>query len=1482
MSNEIEQYKESISDRYIKDFKKELNFFQKAMILPIEKKMKEILKSDKKIDVNNLKDLEDLWFWRKVLWAKIWQKQLFEDLMTKTFNFLKEKQEKIIEAESAWRLQELSYLVINGKLDELDNLVTNTNPVPVESDENLNWDENSETPENWSWTTENQSQVNTEEQWDWAWENDNHSSEDWNDNRSTIDIIQDNSMASAGAGGAVSAATFNASMNTINRIAGRNLNGIEVSNATAKDLMSEGKRMMNESKNLLEQQMKTNPRMSRSMKKQFENSIKEFESAEKAMTNETIDAIKIWEHFWENLPESAIKNLKIDPKVAKQLKEIPDEEIVRLLNEAQDGKQLKTLLKETRNIDISEDAARMLKVAKNADEFKWITTIFKEIKWVQRFLRWLKWACMMSFLFLWFDIWAAIEDGKEADIIKEVNKERWKYQQQWAYVQLQIWIAWVLADALTYIALYAAIWSCGWWIGIVVGLVVWIIQMLATLALEDHYEEKKFYAQNRIDFGIKSRTYIKQSIVQLMESDRRDLSEDLKKEIRESRGPDSEVDTLEDAWEALIYQEERDEGGYYMIQQYYHSGKSEENFLKDLSEEEKGYYNEQKEELEWKIKVRMDYIKKYIKEDPNSPEYVSMKNQILENKWVEYVEQVLADSKVYAMLQEDIENPYIENYKSLDVAWYKEAYKTKLQWEYPQEFALFEKLSTDNPTLIGEILSWASILWNEISEFVDWSQDLYTQEEKTNITKNLDFVEKYYEYYNLGRPIEKIISVNGMLNNIDFAYVEQLLADNFESINKRPSWDQETALNYLYWSEYRNRMEAKYEVSDSLTENVLYSIAKEFHGYTWRNDTMELINFYNEWDKNSTWIYYDTCRRFNWDWWNDHRFTSDISTLDSMTWEEIYSTFKRWKLDSPMEVADDKLNAEYRKRIEEIILREAGYRDHKKEYEQKIIDFVKSNSIDGGYVEIPYDLMIEAKKAGIWRIENYLFKYKDGEIYAISCGDTVDDLLHFDKIDQKIKYEATTPLRNSLTEEENNLIKSVDNACARLSKMRAVEIDFWHDHTDELDVPVQLERIVSKKAQDWEKEKDMVYYMEPILAKKYLEEKSQEYYNCFDWLYRWLLTTITSYKVANDINDVWAFNSSLNWMYQSSILSINEKWEIKFIDSVPETIQKILPELFDYYKDSTSWKTISQLLHSENSEEKSQWQFLAMQIYTICMEEAVLDYNSNWDLVDFNVNWDSGLDINKVKKALDEKMSNQTFKDVLNWLSNMNTDNINVNEKGVREVSPAEKEFHSNIETATQEIINRTWVTYQDVGYDIWSFIVWWPAARGTRNAMNTIFHKWEILTSRMDLVDWGELRGDPTFLADTEQKTEWAVTWNLKTWWHNEHITICVDESWEKIKSVKVDWLNMEFTNIDEWFRIANLINWIKKNKIDNPKWKNASNRLWWKYDDYMWYDGKLDRNITGTTFNLVILSAPVVNQLYPSIKNKQEFIDYINTDRV
>jgi len=40
-------------------------------------------------------------------------KSLFEKLTNKTFDFLREKQEKILQAETSGRLEELSNLVIN-------------------------------------------------------------------------------------------------------------------------------------------------------------------------------------------------------------------------------------------------------------------------------------------------------------------------------------------------------------------------------------------------------------------------------------------------------------------------------------------------------------------------------------------------------------------------------------------------------------------------------------------------------------------------------------------------------------------------------------------------------------------------------------------------------------------------------------------------------------------------------------------------------------------------------------------------------------------------------------------------------------------------------------------------------------------------------------------------------------------------------------------------------------------------------------------------------------------------------------------------------------------------------------------------------------------------------------------------------------------------------------------------------------------------
>jgi hypothetical protein len=40
----------------------------------------------------------------------------------------------------------------------------------------------------------------------------------------------------------------------------------------------------------------------------------------------------------------------------------------------------------------------------------------------------------------------------------------------------------------------------------------------------------------------------------------------MKKSIKDNRGPKSEINTMEDAWEALIYQEEVEMGGFSYLQ----------------------------------------------------------------------------------------------------------------------------------------------------------------------------------------------------------------------------------------------------------------------------------------------------------------------------------------------------------------------------------------------------------------------------------------------------------------------------------------------------------------------------------------------------------------------------------------------------------------------------------------------------------------------------------------------------------------------------------------------------------------------------------------------------------------------------------------------------------------------------------------------------------------------------------------------------
>ena len=143
-----------------------------------------------------------------------------------------------------------------------------------------------------------------------------------------------------------------------------------------------------------------------------------------------------------------------------------------------------------------------------------------------------------------------------------------------------------------------------------------------------------------------------------------------------------------------------------------------------------------------------------------------------------------------------------------------------------------------------------------------------------------------------------------------------------------------------------------------------------------------------------------------------------------------------------------------------------------------------------------------------------------------------------------------------------------------------------------------------------------------------------------------------------------------------------------------------------------------------------------------------------------------------------------------------------------------------------------------------------------------------------MKNVDWTHKRKTPKFQADKEQKKEWKITWRLSSRWYSEKITVNMGES-GNIKSVTVDWL-WEFKDPQEWFRIANFINWIKNNLDEHPYWESVNT---WSLKYYEWDSNVLQRHHSWFWWDYDILEEKTLNKYYPSIKNSPKFLNYINS---
>lgn len=1458
MSN-IDKYKNSISEKYVQDFRKELNFFEKIMLFPISKKMEEILKSNKKIDVDNIWDLENLWFWRKILWVKIWDKWLFEKLTWKVFDFLKEKQEKIIKAETNGQLEQLQNLVINDKLDDLEKDVDHVSQENDSDDSKEGDSDNKKEDEHW-------------EKKDWEGDSDK---------------FKVNPKIAGATTWIVWWAWYYAWVRKLENLAGIR-NAKEIPNWF--DVVRTKKLMQDISLNLAEKSK--SPKINRSMKASYEKSIKVFNESAWSLNDDVGKAFMERQKLWSKLPESTLKSLNVNRKFTGIIDAMADDDLAKIVGKNSD--EIKQFFKISKWIDISDDLAKQLKLAEHFSDLRWMNSAFKNASKLSKLSKWFKWMWAIAVIWVWIDVRVYFETMKEVDAIKKINDIRWEIVNDKANMQLWIWIATLVAEAAVIIwvcAAWLAMWGPLW---LAVWLIVWGLSFATSVLVDElYYDKKEFYAQHRYDYINKDRTTIKQSIVQLLASDHLWMHERMKSSVKEeAKEKWKELNTMQEAREALIYQEEVFNWWYDNLQLFYYSWKSEEIYEKELLEtepEKHKSYLEEKAKMEKIVSIRMEYIKNYIQKDKETPEYKTMKDMISQSKWIEYVENVLADSKIYEYTKWEHQDAYIQDYKNMTVEEYKNAYKEKLKLDYPDKFEIFEKLSVENPTHLYEICVWAeasasSIESGMVSDPDNQNTSIYSPEEMEIIKPNLDFIKRYFEYRKLWKSVEKSIKTwfdsKDISRDLDYNYIQQILLD-INSINQRPLISEpEYIQNYFSSHEnFTKRLNTNLQVSNDTGQNILYSIASEFHWYSWDNQNLDIVNFYSASNQDSTWIYYDNWWRINKDldrnqkfkylftWqiipmiiaWLDVRF--DLREIDSenMTADQVYSRIINWEiwtkfitaipesilwkaewLDSSIEAADQKIIEEFKKKTKAIIDREIWYRDQKEVYEKKLVDFIKTQCSDREwYVEIPYDLVIECKKAKIWDIENYLFKMENWKIVALSTGNSIDKILNFDKTKQEIKYEALTPLREEITIEEKAIIEKVSISHNRLEDMRVLQswwAKLWNTHRDELWIPIALEKEISNKWLEREKIERSLLHLSPISAKMYLQQNWEIYYSYFEDTYIWMMATISQFKMSDDLWNIDHMNKAWSWVWRD-VVEVKDN-----AITIPESI--ILEDDEKYYllkytkevKDIDTDKTAEQLLLATKDDEKTwmsiedqkeKWKWMVKQILISVLEAETIYFDTNWkpksiscnaDEVDEKIvdgkilylqhpiidpqswysTWETKLievepSQNRRMRVSMEKMeermkiylwypSNIAIK---NWLIDLDTNLITTNPQNVREVSESELTSYKSINELTDKIIKTK------------------------------------------DMVDWAGRRWSPKFIPDSKNIVQWNTPWFFESRWNSVKINVYEKDWWEllnwkKYIYLKIEWLDVSFS-LEEWLRMANQINWTKDYVNRNPhnKWK-------------------------------------------------------------
>ena len=1298
----IEQLKSEISEKYLDDFKEQLWFLKSLVLLPIKDDIKKILSWETNLP-QKFDEVKEFWWWKNII------NFVTPDIANQIFTFMKEKRTEIETRKTEEELQALKNEILTG-------VKTHAKETPqiLASSSSSN--------------QENMQAVLQagEVAWDPHQKSDPQFLSHDKKEKHTQESEKESPAKSMAMGVAAGVAGVWATLGLDRVIRGYETRNLvkNLSPEQIKDQLNWALETMKKQRDALES------RLSSKQLKVLDKNIDELSKGFANFDKEAIDLLKSWDSLGGKIPNKILFHLRLDPKTLKQISLLSDQLI------GKSPADIQTILKSNNILNVGDDLVESFSKAASKAELESMCTLLSRGTKLNRAIKTFRGAMLFDMACLWFDVYVYLEDNKEADLIAKVNEIRASNKYTRANVQLGIGVVSVAIEALL---MCTSLWSAWWPIGALIWAWVGGLTAAAAIGVDTlYFDVKDFYLQNKEDFLRQKRSQLNQTILQWLynkENWNTTLNEKLwAPELTQK------AKSLNDAIWSLLFIDEIENGQLSAsptLFSYIQSGKKKADFESGLSQQERQRFDLERKQVEEKVKQRFDYLKTFF-------ESGAVVKQI--EKWggMQYLDNLVNQSRVYQTLKSQNKwNMDINFNQNLDL--YQKEYFKEFS---PEKVKKLLNLEKTNPELYQEILVTS-----------DLSSLLSEDEKDQNYTENVKLVKAMQDW-------EKLIAWDWFARlqipdtDKNVAFIENLLRKDFDlsQLQYPQLWKEDIA------TIVENRQERRWNlnVSDDLMQNVLYRLACELYGYTGENDKAQLMQFYSEDVANNHGIYFSSERKLNKDWLIDGGIDTRLvsgfpaSQLDVKVEQIMKKDFKTStsSIDTPTENIDKNLQKEFENKIRAILKSELSYRTVEKQNEVKnqIFAFVSKNAQGGKYIELPYYLLLQAKKAGFWDLQRQFFTIKDGQLETLVLKSELNEKK---MLNAEVSY--LSPQREKFSDEEQALIARVEGAHQQLSQLQAVESSFSKE--DELDMPKEIEVLIADKYKEREKFKtDILYYDASVVGTSEILKQYESFAMYFENLYLWIMLSLTKFK-TNDVDSFVLYNAALSygeWDFFSADGTFDEKKIISF-----PYLQNA--KVKDYYlstiKTQKVWsKTIEQLRKSEDAKEKEIWHQASKLILSTMISESLLGKNSDWKVITIKVGgnwWDTdAISALSNSNKLSEKIGKRLLK--LPNIPVLDTQKI----QKLKE-SPVRVKVMPNSQ----------------------------------KEAIKQINPLQEQIEATSPNIVWQNQRGN--IIYDPER----AV---LKSWWH----TVKLAEKSGKFYLDKLDlWLSLK-----EVLRLANFANWIKK----------------------------------------------------------------------